>query len=192
MSQARRRKEVLRRWREASARDNGPKTPKPYRYLPWLPLGFREEDYPPPEECTPEDGRLLYGKYYDLWKLGVPLDFSYPDFNSNERASNAARYEQAVKQPLIRKARKLVAQLEQTMGDLLAAEKKHPRYRNPYSNEPFLDFSEVGAFSGLHALARYGKQRLARVGWRRADGQILAAIPRSFGRTPCTNTYMRP
>lgn len=172
LSQSRRHQELLRAWREASASDEGPKPPKPYRCLPWLRLGHREEDYPPPERCTPEDGRLLYGIYYDLWKLGVPLDFSYPDFHSNERASKAATYEQAVKKPLIRKARKLAAQLDRTMGELLAAEKLHPRYKIPFSTEPFLEISEVREFSGLHGLARYAKQWLARVGYVRRGKRV--------------------
>jgi hypothetical protein len=172
LSQSQRLQELLRAWREASAPDEGPKPPKPYRFLPWLQFGHSEEDYPPPEQCTPEDGRLLYGIYYDLWKLGVPLDFSYPDFHSNETESEAARYEQEVKQPLIRKARELVAQLERTVEKLLAAEKVHPRYRRIYSTEPHLQFSEVREFSGIRSAAWFAKEWLARVGHVRKGRRV--------------------
>ena len=182
----RRRRELLRAWRETLPPGE---RPKPFRFLPWLGLGDREEDYPPPERCTPEDGRLLYGGYYDLWKLGVPLDFQYPvDFspspsfydtdedrrlaesfaNSKSKAPSreerAAEYEQKVKKPLLRKARKLLTELESTMEKLIGVEGQHPRYRSPYSPEPFMESPELREIKGLKSLAWYGRSRLDRIG----------------------------
>ena len=157
----RRRRELLRVWRERLPLGE---RPKPFRFLPWLGLGDREEDYPPPDRCTPEDGRLLYGKYFDLWKLGVPLDFQYPadfspppSFYEDEgacalaehitnlrnghpsREEKAAEYEQRAKKPLLKKARELAIRLEATMDRLIAVEKLHPGYRSAYSSEPFME-----------------------------------------------------
>lgn len=195
--QLRRRKELMRTWREAH---RSGEDPKPFRFLPWLRLGESEEDYPPPESCSPEDGRLLYGKHYDLWKLGVPLDFRYSvDFvfpssfhdaewesgsnflaeigESNSKAQSreerAAEYEKKVKKPLLRKARKLLTELQSTMEKLIGIEERHPRYRTIYSPDPFMESPELPELKGLKSLAWYGKSRLDRIGYvkkgRRGD-----------------------
>jgi hypothetical protein len=148
---------------------------KRFRFLPWLKLGTSEEDYPPPESCTEEDGRYHYGEFYDLWKLGVPLDFNYPlDFrfpysfwgkgdlaldrmtslqmregSALTREEREVEYDQTTMKPLLEKARQLAIRLEKKMDDLIAAEKQHPRYNSCYSPEPLLQYSHIRELAGI-------------------------------------------
>jgi hypothetical protein len=162
------------------------------RFLPWLKLGTSEEDYPPPESCTEEDGRFHYGEFYDLWKLGVPLDFEYPfdfrfpysfwgttplalDWNESlrmregpfTREERIARYDQTTMRPLYKRAQQFAIRLEKTMDDLIAAEKLHPQYRPRYSPEPLLEYSHIPELAEIKEHLRYAKTWLGLPGHSR-------------------------
>ena len=176
------------------------------RRLPWrLRAVTSEEDYPPPDKCTAEEGHRHYGGYYDLWKLGVPLDFAYPlDFrpppsiyaDAADRALAQkiadmpgrkqwiAEYEQKTRNPLLKKALQLTIRLQKTMERLIEAERRHPRYQISLYDEPFSESPHIGYFSDIKDSARSASRDLHLAGYvkrgRRSD-TVRNQIVKSLG-----------
>jgi len=192
--------------RKASAETPGPKHAQSLRRPPWrLKVRTSEEEDPPPEECTDEQGHHHYGGYYDLWKLGVPLDFEYPvDFSpppsiypdEDDRALAQkiaempsrkdwiAEYEQKTRKPLLKKALQLTIRLQEAMEVLIEVERQHPRYRISLYDEPFTESSHIHFFSEIEDSAKFASRDLHLAGYvkrgRRSD-TVRNQIVKSLG-----------
>jgi hypothetical protein len=139
-----------------------PRLPMPAGFVPWGRIGG-PGDYPDPRFCSEIEGLLAFGIYWPLWKLGIPLDFKYPLLDEDTRTPEAATHERRRIRPLIKKARRLAAALEETSDELVEAEKVNPRYRHRWFDAaPDLEFSRVKAFGAVRTIAKYAGQLLDR------------------------------
>lgn len=172
--------------RKSSRKPADEKLAKRGRYLPWLMTGTSEKDYPPPENCTEDEGRRHYGEFFNLWKLGVPLDFEYPpgfrfpdSFSeiasyirgepalvqwqeSHPRHSSAllveaAEYDQTTMKPLYEKARLLAIQLEKAIDKLMAAGKQHPLHRSRFLPEWCREYSHLPQLAEIKKHAQHAE-----------------------------------
>ncbi len=82
-------------------------------------------DPPDPERCTPEEGRRYYGKHYELWKLGVPLDIRLPP-RQDEQTDKEREYDRRIYQRLLARTRKAATRLGELLAALDAAQRDHP------------------------------------------------------------------
>jgi hypothetical protein len=168
--------------RKSSRKPADEKLAKRGRYLPWLMTGTSEKDYPPPENCTEEEGRRRYGEFFNLWKLGVPLDFKYPvgfrfpdsfcSFgvehaparwhetlapakSSSALLVEAAEYDQTTMKPLYEKARLLAIQLEKAIDKLMAAGKQHPLHKSRFLPKWCREYSHLPQLAEIKEHARH-------------------------------------
>jgi len=139
-----------------------PRLPIPAGWVPWAKIGG-PRDYPDPRFCSEIEGLLEFGIYWPLWKLGIPLDFTYPAGWADRTESEVVDYERRKIKPLLKKARRRAALLERTAVELVEAEKANPRYRTWGSDSPRLESSHVQAFDGVRAAAHYAGALIPRL-----------------------------